>query len=258
MLRNEAAILQRLARLELGYTVTPTLLYAKDAGGGVFHLVQSSCKGHLSSVPLIPDERHRYFLDQIRAQTMCKAGFLGSACHQEVSRRIKDIGCFAEAGQYRLMCDAYTWSSHYLEGEHIGLHLAHRDFTPWNTFVTDGRLYVFDWEFARAEWAPMCDAFHFIMQKGILVDRCSANDLWRRLTSDTTHEGRFITQCAVSIHATKKTVLALLAFYLCDMMSMYLFHYSQEGAVPSDGKLLLGRWESILQKIYMERDVMVA
>jgi hypothetical protein len=51
--------------------------------------------------------------------------------------------------------------------KHLGsvvlpMRLAHRDFVPWNTRqLSEPDLYVFDWEFAREQYTPLYDFFHF-------------------------------------------------------------------------------------------------
>ena len=40
----------------------------------------------------------------------------------------------------------------------------HADFTPWNTFVEQGELFVFDWEYAQMTYPPMLDRYHFFTQ----------------------------------------------------------------------------------------------
>jgi len=41
--------------------------------------------------------------------------------------------------------------------------LSHGDFTPWNTFFVDGKLYVFDWEYASYDYPRAYDFFHFFL-----------------------------------------------------------------------------------------------
>src|SRR5690606_7709614 len=41
--------------------------------------------------------------------------------------------------------------------------LSHGDFTPWNTFFVDGKLYVFDWEYADRGYPAGYDAIHFLL-----------------------------------------------------------------------------------------------
>jgi thymidylate kinase len=49
--------------------------------------------------------------------------------------------------------------------------VAHRDFTPWNCFVSRQKLYLYDFELAQTHTPYAYDAFHFVLQNGILVDR---------------------------------------------------------------------------------------
>ena len=41
--------------------------------------------------------------------------------------------------------------------------LSHGHFTPWNTFFVDGRLYVFDWEYAERSNPAGYDLIHFLL-----------------------------------------------------------------------------------------------
>lgn len=43
--------------------------------------------------------------------------------------------------------------------------LSHGDFTPWNTFMANGRLYVFDWEYAEHARPPSSDIIHFVLNE---------------------------------------------------------------------------------------------
>lgn len=43
----------------------------------------------------------------------------------------------------------------------------HADFTPWNMFFEKGRLFVFDFEYAKMSYPPFLDRFHYFTQCGI-------------------------------------------------------------------------------------------
>jgi len=49
--------------------------------------------------------------------------------------------------------------------------LSHGDFTPWNMYVNDDGISIYDWELSDPLMPVGYDAFHFISQQGILVDR---------------------------------------------------------------------------------------
>lgn len=49
--------------------------------------------------------------------------------------------------------------------------ICHGDFTPWNMYEKDGKLNIYDWELHQLLMPLGFDAFHFIIQSGILVER---------------------------------------------------------------------------------------
>lgn len=59
----------------------------------------------------------------------------------------------------------------------IQTHFSHGDFTPWNVYVYENEVAVYDWENVCAERPAGFDAFHFILQQGILVHRRSWTEL---------------------------------------------------------------------------------
>ena len=52
-------------------------------------------------------------------------------------------------------------------GEAIPVSVSHGDFTPWNMYCDDQRLYVYDWEMARNGIPMLFDLFHFSYQSVI-------------------------------------------------------------------------------------------
>ncbi|MGY6743732.1 MAG: hypothetical protein ACXIUQ_13415 [Cecembia sp.] len=68
-----------------------------------------------------------------------------------------------------------------LEGTDITLHFAHGDFTPWNCMMGKEKLKVFDLELASDQMPFGFDAFHFVMQQGVLVDRISYKSIKPKL-----------------------------------------------------------------------------
>jgi thymidylate kinase len=50
---------------------------------------------------------------------------------------------------------------------------SHGDFTPWNMYEKNGKLHIYDWELHQLLMPLGFDAFHFIIQKGILIEKKS-------------------------------------------------------------------------------------
>lgn len=57
------------------------------------------------------------------------------------------------------------------ENQIITCNLAHGDFTPWNMLIKNNKLHIYDWELATTCLPKGHDAFHFIIQTGILIER---------------------------------------------------------------------------------------
>jgi Phosphotransferase enzyme family len=56
-------------------------------------------------------------------------------------------------------------------GESISLSVSHGDFTPWNMYCDEQRLYVYDWEMSKNGIPMFFDLFHFTYQSTILQQR---------------------------------------------------------------------------------------
>ncbi len=70
-----------------------------------------------------------------------------------------------------------------LTRSHFLTALAHGDFTPWNMFTQPHKLAIYDWELSNSAYPLGFDAFHFVIQKGIMIDRKSWKDIRKELES---------------------------------------------------------------------------
>lgn len=69
-----------------------------------------------------------------------------------------------------------------LQGRTFCAAVYHGDFTPWNVRVApDGKWRVLDWERGEVNGLPLWDWFHYVVQKGILVEHLAADAVARRL-----------------------------------------------------------------------------
>ena len=57
-------------------------------------------------------------------------------------------------------------------------YLYHGDFTPWNMYLKEDRLHVFDFEYAKREYPKYLDVFHFHTQIWNLVERRDMESIW--------------------------------------------------------------------------------
>jgi thymidylate kinase len=59
----------------------------------------------------------------------------------------------------------------------LAFNWTHRDFTPWNCFESIEKIKIYDFELAHPQLPFGFDAFHFVLQQGILVDHLSWQEL---------------------------------------------------------------------------------
>ncbi len=76
-----------------------------------------------------------------------------------------------------------------LRDQELPFHLSHGDFVPWNALVVDGRPFLFDWEYARTQWLPGYDLFHFLFQTRLLLARQPPARVFREAWEQVTCAG---------------------------------------------------------------------
>ncbi|WP_139827919.1 nucleoside/nucleotide kinase family protein [Marivirga sericea] len=70
---------------------------------------------------------------------------------------------------------------HILSKYDLNMEFSHGDFTPWNTYLNNNKLAVYDWELADYRTKGF-DFFHFIVQKSILVERKSWKETYEEIS----------------------------------------------------------------------------
>jgi thymidylate kinase len=73
-----------------------------------------------------------------------------------------------------------------LRDEELPFHLSHGDFVPWNALEVNGRPFLFDWEYARRQWLPGYDLFHFLFQTRLLLARQPPARVFREVREQVT------------------------------------------------------------------------
>ncbi len=159
--RHEAAVLRILGRNEtLGGSI-PQVLFAGEWGEGGYLLFQSVGAGKPG--PTHFGRPHRDFLRALIAT---------SSVSRNAKELVEETAVEWEQGPASAMDASWRSLARFsleeaaagLAGASVSCGIAHGDFAPWNARLSEGRLFVFDWE--AAEWeAPACwDRFHFEIQ----------------------------------------------------------------------------------------------
>ena len=68
-------------------------------------------------------------------------------------------------------------------GTEVEFGFYHGDFTPWNMFVENEQLFVFDWEYARQTYPKGLDRYHFLTQTAIFERHLTAQQIIAEIAS---------------------------------------------------------------------------
>ena len=156
-IRNEAEMLARVAALGLATVDLPRVLALRD-DANLTMLITDSHKSSDVISPRQPGALQLLWLDELRMRTK---HFGAALLLEHLARRLSAVETVAGAGWVNRITQALG-ALHPVAGD-IELCLVHGDFTPWNSFVQGGRLYVFDWEYAHPAWPVGFDLVHFLL-----------------------------------------------------------------------------------------------
>lgn len=123
----------------------------------------------------------------------------------------------------------------------IPVSLAHGDFTPWNMYVSNQAIHVYDWELARGHMPLLYDVFHFIYQSGILLLRQPFSEIQRQLRRASRLPAFLRLQQRFGLKINLMHRLYLLA-----LVSYYMNIYIREPQVHMQVHWLMKTWDEAL------------
>ena len=133
---------------------------------------------------------------------------------------------------------------------------SHGDFTSWNMYVNSDKLSIYDWELAKPLMPIGFDAFHYIIQQGILVNR----DSWKTIENEINTKVIEGTLLELSHFATNNAKLYL-KLYLIINTVYYLKLYAQQVQWHMQVSWLLNTWNeglsSCLAKESSHRELII-
>jgi len=122
--------------------------------------------------------------------------------------------------------------------------VSHGDFTPWNMYEKNGKLNIYDWELSRERMPIGFDAFHFIIQQGILSERKNWTGIHDEIRSKISPK-----DFSILSYFSKQDVNLYLKLYLILNTITYLDIYSQQEKWHVQISWLLNAWNEALSSI---------
>ncbi|MBK6006667.1 hypothetical protein JJB11_11245 [Ramlibacter ginsenosidimutans] len=162
LLRYEAQMLREVAGLDLREGFVPHVLFSGEMGGSEV-LLTDTLKTRATRTTIDLGPQHRAFLQEIASRTRAapvSSWELADVLEARVGTLLNRV---PTDWQTRFSKAIETLRSE--ECPPLSRCFAQGDFTPWNTFLAGGRLYVFDWEYADRVQLAGSDVVHFVMNQ---------------------------------------------------------------------------------------------
>ena len=168
LLQAEKKALESLNSMNLKTAVIPIVIHFIDREKSIVLITDSSKSQLRRSCRL--SQAHFNFLLELRRKTAVHDPDASSYILAQLKDRLKNL-------QLTDVVLSNVLKANLLLAEDLcgkvspSLCMCHGDFTPWNTFLTDGKLYVFDWEYAREKFIVGYDWLHYQIQTDIFIKK---------------------------------------------------------------------------------------
>lgn len=174
--QHEQKVLKYLE--DCGITNIPKCIRCDLVEAGKYIFAQTTIKTRKSEVRHELGMPELDFLRGLAEHTQTTSAFEHTDFYQSVQKLYRNMNALEEKGYHtqnvRKACDnVVAYYQHQTE-----FSAYHRDFTPWNTFVENGTLFVFDFEYAAYQYPACLDAIHYLIQTAIFEKRMMPKDIY--------------------------------------------------------------------------------
>lgn len=173
---QEQRVLDELHRLN--FNDVPQCLYCAPFNNDIFLFIQSTTKTIQSELPYKYENLIWNFLDLFHTKTLLNLPFVSS----DYNRMLIELESLLQLYQIKesnlILATIGTVKSFFLENEVI-FSAYHGDFTPWNCFIENNKLFAFDLEYFQRSYPPYLDYFHYCTQIAFYDKKWQAEQIYK-------------------------------------------------------------------------------
>ncbi|MBT8326535.1 MAG: hypothetical protein KJP21_02350, partial [Bacteroidia bacterium] len=237
MLKNETRTIEKLTDFNFSYSILPQLL--------------SSTKNHIQISDVSTGERslrletsHINALIEIAHKTKNNTVLGTTKMYLEAMESYKNLNMKNDQRLPKALKRKLQWLINSFD-EHLKIEttIAHGDFTPWNCYVSNDQISLYDLEMAQDKMPLGYDAFHFVIQNGILVNQ----DSWKTIVKEI-----MAVICPAFFEGDKEKTLKYLKLYLLINTAYYLNIYSNQDEWHVQVNWLLQTWNEGISFVLQE------
>lgn len=180
LFHHEAAILNELKNQSV--VIIPECLFCECWNKGYTLFAQTTVKTLSSKVLHQLTNLHWHFLEKLYRQTKRKFLFEETDFFNTLQTLKNYLSSFFPQDKL-LLSNVIVKVELVFRNQVVEYSAYHSDFTPWNTFLEKGNLFVFDWEYSRRTYPPYLDAYHFFTQTCIFEKKLNAAAIYKMYLS---------------------------------------------------------------------------
>ena len=232
LFRHEQGVLDRLE--EYGVSGVPRCLCCEKGFDDEYFFVQTTMKTRHSLV------RHKFgalelqFLKQLADKTKYNCRFAETDQWGWLQRLQRDLWKLTPLEQNVITDGIKCVVQYFSDRGQCYFSAYHGDYTPWNMFVEEGQLFVFDFEYAGMRYIPYLDVLHYKTQTAIFEKGWGSEEIF--------NDYQLHKQEWISLFANHN--IAYIA-YLLDETAKFV---CREGEIiPSDTQRLLNVWIPLMK-----------
>lgn len=181
-MKNEADTLQNFSKKSFDTFNLPEVIDAVDWRGR-YVTVLSPPEGDLGAAPEALSETYVNVLKELAVYNLTAHRLNESPFWDAAKEKVKNIS----SGYNRNILEQKVMPL--IEKRYgdrlLPFHQSHGDFAPWNTYIVNGRLFLYDWEHSSPDSPAGRDLFHFVTQTNFLLENTNSYELYRTVPADT-------------------------------------------------------------------------
>ena len=226
---KESGMLSWLERK--GVIDIPKTLYCGTLRCGMHIFVQSTAKTNASAIIHEWNGRHETFLAHLHEKTMQRVLFENSDYYKTLLALEEHIEWLPDNVDKELITGAVATIRQEYCGREVEFSAYHGDFTPWNMFKENGRLFVFDFEYSAKSCPPGLDRYHFFSQTALFEKKWGVDEITAFMACE---EGAWIDK-------------GIYRLYLIEIISRFTTRENKK--VQGAEKELFAIWSNLLKAI---------
>lgn len=234
LFKHEKVVLDELNGMDVHGI--PSCIFCGELAKGYYVFVQSTIKTLQSKYIHSLTDNAIGFLTDLKACTAVTCRFSDTDEYKWIKLLVHDKLSLLGDHERTVVCKSVEILDGYFRDRECIFSAYHGDFTPWNMFEEQGKLFVFDFEYAGLRYIPFLDIFHSMTQIGIFEKGWNAHAIYED----------FMKREAALATYFENVRIAYIA-YLVDITAKFICR--EKNSIPKGTQRLLDVWIPLMEKL---------